>query len=486
MSRPPNVLFIVSDMLRACALPPYGENQVTMPNISRLASEGVVFSNAISTCAMCSPYRSMLLTGRHPQTTGHLNNFVRIRHDEISIGDTFNHAGYRTGWIGKWHLHSGSFPCVDMSQEGVYYIPEGRDRLGFQFWRAYNFHINFTNGWVNKDNWENERWEGYETDALARYAAEFLNGVGDEPFCLFVSPHQPHYTLKEAYAPEKYYTRLPNRILIRRNVPESIMKRTIEEYRHYLAMILAVDDMVGKLLDHLDRTGKMENTIVVFTADHGATMGSHGYVGWGMNLPYQEVANVPFIIRWPGGLENGRRRDVLISPVDIFPSLCGLCGIPAPRTIEGTNLSAALQGQEKAFEQDAVLMMKLNAQGCTFLDETARLGMDPRQLEWRGVRTKRYCYAQWIDGRKELYDLETDLFQMSNLAGKPEAGDIQGRLEEKLRQLMAKRKDELLPGYEYRCWFDNYRRVVRNTFGALGHPEEPPDLVTALGKSVLR
>ena len=95
----------------------------------------------------------MLLTGRHPQTTGHLINFMRTRHDEISIGDAFSHAGYRTAWVGKWHLHTGSFPQID----GPDYVPEGRDRLGFQHWRGYNFHTNYFNGSVNLDGWRYER-----------------------------------------------------------------------------------------------------------------------------------------------------------------------------------------------------------------------------------------------------------------------------------------------------------------------------------------
>ena len=98
METKPNILFILADQLRASSLPAYGELQIETPNLTRLVEEGTIFTNAISTCPVCTPYRSMLLTGRHPQSTGHIINFVNTRHDEISIGDAFAQAGYRTAW----------------------------------------------------------------------------------------------------------------------------------------------------------------------------------------------------------------------------------------------------------------------------------------------------------------------------------------------------------------------------------------------------
>jgi arylsulfatase A-like enzyme len=246
----------------------------------------------------------MLLTGRHPQTTGHVINFLRTRHDEIGIGDAFAHAGYRTAWVGKWHLHTGAFPMIDAAD----YVPEGRDRLGFEFWRGYNFHTVYFNGTVNREDWHYERWEGYETEALNRYAFEFMDDVGDEPFCLFVSPHQPHYTPHE-FAPEHYYALLPEQLVLPENVPESIYDESVAMYRHYLAMTLALDDMVGDLLDYLERSGKAANTLVVFTSDHGTQVGAHGIRPWAKKMPYEESLRVPWIMRWPGTFDGGATRD---------------------------------------------------------------------------------------------------------------------------------------------------------------------------------
>lgn len=317
MSARPNLLFTLADQLRAMSLPIYGERQIDTPNIDRLAAEGVVLDNMISTCPVCTPYRSMLLTGRHPQSTGHLINFVSTRHDEISIGDAARHAGYRTGYVGKWHLHRGSFPETN----GKDFVPEGRDRLGFDYWRGYNFHMNYFDGWVNKEGWRGERWKGYETDALARYVEDFMEEAGDEPFFLVVSPHQPHATPSE-YAPKEYYERLPDDLELPANVPESAQAESLKMYRDYLAMTLAIDDMVGGLMEYLDRTGRADNTLVVFTSDHGTEGGAHAdelagpvtpHTPWHKCMPHEESMRVPMVLRFPGVFEGGVRRDTLTS-----------------------------------------------------------------------------------------------------------------------------------------------------------------------------
>ena len=136
----------------------------------------------------------------------------------------FNRNGYRTAWVGKWHLHTGSFPEIG----GRDYVPEGRDRLGFQHWRGYNFHTDYFNGTVNLDDWRNERWKGYETDALNRYAFQFMDDIEDDtPFCLFISPHQAHSTPYE-FAPEEYYDRLPTELQLPENVPDAVKEQSVK------------------------------------------------------------------------------------------------------------------------------------------------------------------------------------------------------------------------------------------------------------------
>jgi arylsulfatase A-like enzyme len=468
MTMRPNLLFVLADQLRAASVPLYAAAyngalpapQIEMPNVDRLAAGGVTFTNAVSSNPLCTPYRSMLLTGRHPQTTGHLINFVRTRHTEISIADAFASQGYRTGWIGKWHLHTGSFPTIN----GRDYVPEGRDRLGFQFWRGYNFHTVYFDGSVNREDWHSERWEGYETQALNRYAFQFMDEAGNDPFCLFLSPHQPHYTPFE-FAPQVYYERLPTTMKLPDNVPHQARGASLEMVRHYLAMTLALDDMLGELLDYLERTGKAENTLVVFTSDHGSQVGAHGVRPWEKRHPYRESTHVPCVMRLPGVLDGGVVCDTLTAPVDYFPSLCSLFDVPIPRTVEGVDLSGAWLGVPGAREQEALLTMNFSAQYDWFADG----------LEWRGVRAKRYNYARWLDGRTELYDLYEDPLEMHNLAGDARHAALVDRVEGLMRELQTKRGDKLVPCTQWSHWLDSQRRVVRNAYGPLGDPEGEPD-----------
>ncbi len=459
MRTQPNIVFLFADQLRALELPLYGGTQIETPNIDRLARQGVSFTNAISTCPVCTPFRSMLLTGRHPQTTGHIVNFMRTRHDEISIADAFANAGYRSAWVGKWHLHTGSFPQID----GPDYVPEGRDRLGFHHWRGYNFHTNYFNGSVNLDDWHWQQWDGYETEALNRYAFEFMDQVGDDPFLLFLSPHQPHYTPFD-WAPEAYYERVPEKPEFPANVPDELKEGIRGHYRHYLAMTLAVDAMLGELMAYLDRTGKAENTLLVFSSDHGTQMGGHGDpIAFGKKQPYEESILIPFIARLPGVFEGGSRCDSLIAPVDIFPSLCSLCGVPIPRTVEGRDLTKEWCGAGAG--QDAVLLMNF----------TNSYDYPTDGKEWRGVRTRTHTYARWLDGKVVLYDLESDPEQLHNLADDPSHQELRESLEATLQERMAAIGDKLVPCSSYANWFDEQRRVVRNAHGSLGDPELPPD-----------
>jgi arylsulfatase A-like enzyme len=464
MRRRPNVVVLFPDQLRASSLPIYGERQIETPHIDRLASESVRLSNSISNCPVCTPARAMLVTGRHPQTTGHLINSTRTRHSEISIADAFAHQGYRTGWVGKWHLHTGLWPALDRMPQHPDWVPEGRDRLGFDFWRAYNQHMVFFDGFVHMNDWNYERWNGYETEGLLDYAFEFVDASEDDPFLLFVSPHPPHFTPFE-FAPEECYAGLPTALELPANVPPERVAEAQEMYRHYLAMIRAVDTMVGRVTAHLEKRGLADDTILVFASDHGTQAGAHGVRPWSKKHPYEESIRIPTLVRWPGVLEAGAERDALFGMPDFFPTLCGLAGVPVPRTVEGRDLSGSLLGTTDANEQQALLLMNFSKYFDWFEDGA----------EWRGVRTATATYAEWLDGRVQLFDLTNDPLQMRNLASEPSARGLRDTLRNALRELQGVRRDELVSCTAWKHWLDNQRRVVRNAFGELPHPESIPD-----------
>ncbi len=456
-------MLVFPDQLRAQSLPLYGMEtpQIDTPHINRLAAEGVVLGNAIANCPVCTPSRAMLLTGRYPQTTGHLINTTRTRHSELSLGDAFGHGGYRTAWVGKWHLHTGLWPAIDRMPQHPDWVPEGRDRLGFEFWRAYNQHMVYFDGFVHADDWNYERWRGYETEGLLNYAFEFMDGAGDEPFLLCLSPHPPHYTPFE-FAPARFYEALPDQLVLPANVPAHQQAASLEMYRHYLAMTLAVDEMLGRLLTYLDERGLADDTIVVFTSDHGTQAGSQGVNPWSKKNPYDASVRVPGIVRFPGQLAPGRV-DSVFSMVDWFPTLCTLAGLPVPRSVEGSDRARVLAGEPEEGDEADAFLMNFSKWFDWFKDGA----------EWRGVRTRRYTYAAWLDGRRELYDLAQDPLQQENLAGRGHAAEA--ALIDKLHGHQQARRDELVPCTAWKHWLDEQRRVVRNAYGPLSHPESLPD-----------
>ena len=191
------------------------------------------------------------------------------------------------------------------------WVPKGRDRLGFDYWRAYNQHMVYFNGFVQKGDWNYERWEGYETEGLLHYAFEFMEEKKDDPFLLFLSPHQPHFT-PEKFAPDRFYDQLPENITLPQNVPEELTESSTTMYRHYLAMILAIDEMLGRLLDYLESNDLLDDTILVFSSDHGTQGGSQGVNPWSKKNPYDASIHIPAIISYPPKLTPDSRTDTLM------------------------------------------------------------------------------------------------------------------------------------------------------------------------------
>ncbi|MEM6391210.1 MAG: sulfatase [Planctomycetota bacterium] len=460
----PNVVFLFPDQLGARFLPMYGDPNIQTPHLDRLAAQSLRIDQCVSPCPVCTPYRASLITGRYPQTTGHIINSTVTRHDEISIGDAFAAAGYRTAWIGKWHLHRGAWPANNVPD----WVPEGRDRMGFQHWRAYNQHMVYHNGFVNGEDWRPLHWEGYETNAINRFAFEFLDEVRqpDEPFLMFLSPQPPHWGLPPTrMAPEQYYERVPDDIVLRDNVPGHMADDARRSFREYYAMIAAVDDMVGDLLAGLEQRGLLNDTVFVFTSDHGTQGGAHGVPFWRKMHPHEESMHVPLLIRWPGVFEPGTTSQAMTTAVDLLPTLCGLCGVPCPDGVEGLDLSEAWKGVPGATERTDTLIMNFGKEHDYFVNGQ----------EWRGVRTPTHTYARWLDGRVELYDLYADPLQLHNLADDSAHAALRDELEARMLRLLAERGDGLCACEDYRDWHDTQRRVIRNAFGPLPHPESEPD-----------
>jgi arylsulfatase A-like enzyme len=396
-ARRPNLLYVFSDEHRACSMPGETFNEARTPNLARFASQGLSLRNCISNYPVCSPYRAMLLTGRWPYQTGIIDNAIQLRSDEVSLGETFRRAGYRTGYIGKWHLSPGD--------EGGQFIPKGPARQGFDDWHVWsktNTHYDqsFT---FDPDTGKKIQPKGYNCTLMTDQALEFIGRAGSAPWMLVVSWNPPHPNFHDA-PPEQKKRYAPDALQFRPNAA-NITPGLRQSLQGYYGHISAVDAEFGRLLRKLDETGQAENTIVIYTSDHGDMMGSHGFGG--KRLPWEESCRVPFLVRYPGVTPARQTADGLFSTIDIYPTMCGLAGIPSPAHCVGQDLSSGLRGQSAKWPESSFLMhiQKENASG----------GENNPAPLFRGVRTAKHTYAVADDGRWCLYDNREDPYQLHNL-----------------------------------------------------------------------
>jgi arylsulfatase A-like enzyme len=458
----PNVLFYFPDQLRAVETGYNGGRNMPTPNIDRLAKQGVVFTNAISSCPLCTPYRAMLQTGRWPTLSGGVMNWINLPSTGQSMADVFAKAGYDTGFIGKWHLAAGGRAGSLKRGEPVKpkpeseFVPPGPMRMGYRHWEAFNFHANFAKAFYYRDTPERLIMPGYETDSETDMAIEFMRrrAQSKQPFFLVVAPHPPHPPWRPEQSPAKNLEVTPKDLYWRPNVKGRKDAPTYDP-RCYYSMIGNVDENVGKVMRFLDESGLANNTIVVFTSDHGEMLGSQGR--YNKMVPYAEAVDVPLIVRWPSHVRAGSRSDALFTPMDHFPTLAGLCGLPIPDIVNGVDLSAHVLGR-KGPDRDATLMMN-------YVSHWDYPETGTEWPEWRGIRTKQYTYCRWLNGAEELYDNLADPYQMRNLFDGRKAPDVMQRLRSRLKDLLADSKDEFVPGTTYGTWFTPDRDMVRNAVG---------------------
>lgn len=426
----PNVVFVLADEWRAQDLGFNGNKDVLTPNLDRLAGKAVNFTNTISTTPVCCPYRGSLLTGQYPLTTGVFVNDVQLNPESQSLGKVFKASGYETAYIGKWHIDGHGRNS---------FIPVER-RQGFEYWKVLECTHNYNNSWYWGNDDKKAKWEGYDAYAQTTDAANYIKArkQNEKPFFMILSwgpPHTPFETAPESF--KKIYRE--KLLKVRENVPDELKQKAINDLIGYYAHISALDSCIGVLQQSLKETGLDENTIFVFTSDHGAMVRSHGFVN--KQRPYEESIHVPMLIRYPEAFGNkGRKNDMLIGTPDLMPTLLGLCGLSIPDAVEGEDKSAVMSGKTKDIT-DAVLIASYHPFG----QWPAKQG----GKEYRGVRTKRYTYVKDLNGPWLLFDNLKDPFQQKNLVNEKFCEQVQKELEKELTELLKKNRDEFLPGTSY-------------------------------------
>ncbi len=435
MSARPNLLFVFADQMRGQDMGCAGNPDVRTPTLDRLAAEGVRLTRCCATSPVCCPNRATLLTGTYPLTNKVPTNDLPIRTDLPSLGTLARANGYRTAYVGKWHLDG-------MPRDR--FTPPGPRRLGFDRWAAYNCTHDYLHPRWYQNTPDVIAWPGYEPEVQTDRAVSWLQELADQadPFCLVLSwgpPHDPYPMVPQPY--RRLYD--PEALTLRPNVQptagDNPLSRSLEVRRttaDYYGAISALNDQVARLLAALDHLGKAEDTLVVFTSDHGDMLWSHGWMK--KQSPYEEAIHVPFLARWPGRVPAGAVCGTLSGTVDILPTLAGLLGWEGVPALEGVDLSAALLGRHGAPRPDSVLLA--NYVAC---DEAEAQGMP----EWRAVRTERWTYVE-KPGRQPwmLFDNDADPYQMDNRIDRPEDAGERQALARRLGEWLERTGDPALPG----------------------------------------
>ncbi len=422
--RRPNVLLIITDQQFADAMScRMGKQYLNTPAMDALAADGMLFTRAYSPNPLCMPFRSSLFTGRYPHETGVTKNAAPKGgldpSEFVCMGTYFKNAGYETAYSGKWHL------CFKQKDPSVHGFEIIKSRAG--------------------DNYDARVTDG---------AVEFLGRKHDRPFLLVASFLNPHNICEWARRaagreqklscgeigdppPADQLPPAPTNLAPPRNEPDSmtlirrayqvedgpfpVAKFTPLDWRRqrwgYYRMIEKVDAEIGRVLEALRETGQQDNTLVVFTSDHGECAGAHGFNQ--KTVFYEESARVPLILAWKGKTPAGTCDKLVNTGIDILPTLLDCTGVETPKKLPGRSVWPLALGQSIGGWRDHVVVQNN-------MSQTGEVdGLKPT-MEGRMVRTERYKYCAYSRGirRESLVDLQTDPGETNDLAADPKYRDV--------------------------------------------------------------
>jgi arylsulfatase A-like enzyme len=480
-TRRPNIIFIISDDHAYQAISAYGSTLAQTPNIDRIANGGALFTRAMVTNSICGPSRATLLTGKYSHKNGYPYNERRFNTDQPVFPAMLRDSGYQTAWIGKWHL--GNLP------------------KGFDYFRILNGQGEYFNPNIISPS-DTTEIHGYVTNIITQLTENWLdNRDTSKPFCLIVGEKATHrewnpdipdlgayddkdfplpstfyddYKGRRAAAaqdmtvaktmvlesdlkvhadsahsgtykrltPEQkkpYYDYYENKISkeydVLKDSPVALIKWKYERFlKDYLSVARSMDRNIGELLDYLDQKGLTNNTVVVYCSDQGFWLGEHGW--FDKRWIYEESLRTPFLIRYPGVIAPGTKISSMMLNIDWAPTLLDIGHVPIPADMQGQSFLPLVRKQTS----------KTAAAGW-------RKAMYYHYYEFPqphhvsphfGIRAERYVLVRFYGPADfwELYDLQHDPHELTNLYGDPAYGRITGELKDQLRKLILQYDDK--------------------------------------------
>ncbi|MEM1356773.1 MAG: sulfatase-like hydrolase/transferase [Bacteroidota bacterium] len=397
-ARPPNLVLILVDDLGYGDVGFNGCKDIPTPHIDRLANEGVIFTNGYVTYPVCGPSRAGLITGRYQDRFGFARNPLFAPNDpnmglpitEETIAEVLHKVGYTSAALGKWHLgaHESQRPLVQGFDDFFGFLTGGHRYFPEDYILADEYEVNSQYAAYRTKLLRNEtriEEKEYLTDALSREAVNYIKKYGDNPFFIYLAYNAPHAPME---ATEKYLSRFPN--------IEDKRRRT------YAAMVSAVDDGVGRILDQLESMSLDENTLLVFVSDNGGPEHRNGSDNGPLRGKKGDLLEggirVPYAMKWPGQIPAGLRYEEMVSSLDILATIVGQQteDVPTKHQLDGVNLLPFLRGTKQGAPHDQLFWKKV----------------DPQKHADRAGENKLISYVE----RSELYELEKDIGEANDIS----------------------------------------------------------------------
>lgn len=427
-AKPYNLLIIQTDEHHFSTLGCYGGQIVETPHIDSLAEQGALCTSFYATTPVCSPSRGSLVSGLYPQKTPVVTNNIPLDDSIITFAEILKRNDYATGFAGKWHLDGNGKP--QWAPKRKFGFEDNRFMFNRGHWKKFvDSDDGPAVGATDKKGKPSYGLDGadertFSTDWLTDKAIDFINTNKDKPFCYFLSlpdPHGPN-TVRPPYDTMYADVNVPIPVSLNRK-PEQIPgwgksagvkpAQLQKLMRQYYGMVKCIDDNVGQILDTLKEQGILENTIVVFTSDHGDLCGEHGRLNKG--VPYEGSARIPFLITCQGKIKAGTVIPQALGCVDFLPTVLSLMEVSVPHQVDGRDASQLFTGDSKDW------------------DDIAFVRSTPGS-EWLSAITARWKLVYSMNEEPWLIDVKNDPNELINLAGRSEHADV---LKDLTKQLLA-------------------------------------------------